>query len=90
MSLNRFAVRRDANEAEIIGTLEACGFRVEPMSEAGLPDLLLSRAGRWYVGEVKTPRGRETKAQLRTRERARAPIPIFRSADDVIAWANEL
>lgn len=90
MTLPRFAARRDDGEADIIEALEALGFHVEPMSEAGLPDLLLSRAGRWYTAECKSRHGRSTKAQVKFTERARAAVPIFRSVEDVLKWEKEL
>jgi len=86
----RRAAKRDGPEPAIIRALETCGFAVERVSDAGLPDLLLSRAGRWYVVEVKARYGKLTPAQERMRARARAEIPIFRTVEDAITWANTL
>lgn len=85
-----YGARRDGNEDEIIDALESLGFHVEPVSEPGVPDVILSRRGRWFLAEVKSLKGRETKAQTSFRSRARAPIPIFRKIGDVIAWERGL
>lgn len=90
MTLHRYAARRDDNEAEIVAALESCGFHVERISEPGVPDLLLSRAGRWHLAEVKTEHGRLSKSQNAFRARARAPVPVFREIDDVLAWVKDL
>jgi len=88
VSLRRVNPKRDATEPAIVAALEACGFQVERISGSGVPDLLLSRAGRWYVAEAKSRLGRLTKDQEGFKDRARAPVPIFRSADDAVRWAN--
>jgi hypothetical protein len=50
MSIHRKNAKRDANEPEVIQTLEACGWNVRRISGAGLPDLLLWRGrGRRYA-----------------------------------------
>jgi Holliday junction resolvase len=86
----RRAAKRDASEPAIVQALQACGFAVERVSDSGQPDLLLSRAGRWYVAEAKSRYGKLTPAQERMHARARAEIPIFRTAEDAIQWANSL
>lgn len=86
----RRAARRDANEPEIITALEQLGFAVERVSSPGIPDLLMSRAGQWYVAECKTDGGTPTPAQIATRKRARATIPTFRSIEDVVAWSAQV
>ena len=84
----RRAARRDSNERGIILALERLGFSVEQLSAEGMPDLLLSRGRRWYVAEVKSARGVLTRAQSEMRARHGALIPVFRSGDDAIEWAN--
>lgn len=90
MSLLRRDARRDANEPDLIKALEQLGFHVERLSGIGIPDLLLSRGRLWYTAEIKVRKGRETQAQKDFRARAKAPIPIFRTIDDVIAWERGL
>jgi Holliday junction resolvase len=84
----RRAARRDANEAQIVTALEQMGFSVERVNSPGIPDLLLSRAGQWYVAEVKTKDGRPTAAQIAMRQKAKAIVPVFRTIDDAAAWAR--
>ena len=62
-SLHRRNAKRDANEAEIIDALEACGFSVEQLSKKGCGDLLLGRNERTRVVEVKGKRGKLTPDQ---------------------------
>ena len=86
----RYAAKRDTTEPEIIMALEQMGFHVEQISAPGLPDLLLSRAGQWLVAEVKTGKGRLTKAQHVFHGAARAPIPILRTVEQAVEWARGL
>ena len=86
----RYAARRDTTEPEIIMALEQMGFHVEQISAPGLPDLLLSRAGQWAVAEVKTGKGRLTKAQHVFHGAAKAPIPILRTVEQAVEWARSL
>lgn len=83
----RWAARRDQSEDDIVLALEQMGFHVERVSAPGFPDLALSRAGRWYLAEVKTGKARLTKAQVVFHGAARAPIPILRTVDQAVAWA---
>ena len=86
----RYAAKRDTTEPEIIMALEQMGFHVEQISAPGLPDLLLSRAGQWLVAEVKTGKGRLTKAQHVFHGAAKAPIPILRTVEQAVEWARGL
>lgn len=86
MSIHRRAAKRDANEPEIVAALESLGFAVTRLSGEGVPDLLLSRAGDWYVAEVKMPNGRLKPAQIAFSQKHTGPVPIFRTRADVAAW----
>lgn len=88
MGIPRFAAKRDLTEPEIILVLQAHGFHVQQVSAQGLPDLLLSRAGCWYVAECKTGKRGLTPAQVAFHGDARAPIPIFRTVEDAVTWAR--
>lgn len=90
MTLLRYNARRDSNEASIIEALERMGCHVEQISGPGLPDLLVSRAGRWYVAEIKTAKGRKTKAQNKFAEAARAHVEILRTVDDAADWVGAM
>lgn len=64
MSLHRRAAKRDKNEREIIGALEAHGVSVWQLSAKGLPDLLCLKDGRLFLVEVKGEKGRLTPSQV--------------------------
>ena len=79
--------------------LEGLGFTVDRISQRGVPDLLCSRAGVWYVIEVKShpelgKRGKPLQKgglrpdQAAFRDRHRASIPILRDAAGAVAWAK--
>lgn len=86
----RYAARRDTTEPEIILALEQMGFHVEQVSAPGIPDLILSRGGQFYLAEVKTGKGRLTKAQSVFHAAHRAQIPILRTVEQAIEWARRL
>jgi hypothetical protein len=90
--LARLNPRRDANEREVIQTLEARGFSVAQISGKGVPDLLVGSrlpvfgSSLWLV-EVKQPKGKLNAAQLQWRERWNGPAPIVvRSVEDALAF----
>lgn len=59
------ALKRDSNEPEIINALTRAGCSVCILNGKGLPDLLVGRAGRNYLLEVKDPlKGDLTDAQV--------------------------
>lgn len=58
MSLKRYAVKRDKNEAEIVSVLQAAGATVLPLSGDGIPDLAVYFRSQWHMLEVKTPKGK--------------------------------
>lgn len=72
------ARKRDANEAAIVGALEAAGARVWKISGRGCPDLLAWRRGQFYAFEVKSRAGRLTDAQQDI------PWPVIRSVEDAL------
>lgn len=50
-----FAKQRDKNERAIIDALTAAGCAVQPLNQAGVPDLLVSYRGVLHLVEVKNP-----------------------------------
>lgn len=90
MTIHRRNPRRDRNEPEIMAELRAYGFQVEQVSGTGVPDLLLSRAGRWYTAEIKSEGEKLTEAQRAFHARAKAHIPVLRTAEDVGEWVEFL
>lgn len=80
----RRAARVDANHAEIVSALRKCGFQVLDLSRVGggCPDLLVCRAGKIRLVEVKAPKGRMTPEQLAFV--ALWPVCVVRSVSDVV------
>ena len=64
----RHAAKRDTNERNIIDTLTAAGCRVQQVSAAGFPDLVVYRPanGCVFLLEVKRPKAKLTLAQLKS------------------------
>jgi Holliday junction resolvase len=84
----RHNARRDANEPDIVQALEAQGFTVDRINGKGLPDLLVSKAGRQWLCEVKMPKGTFKQSQKDWREKWRGPAPVtLRSVDDACRFA---
>lgn len=84
--------KRDANENLIIQALEAHGFCVERTDTP--TDLLIAKKGMTFPAEVKNPNGRNSlqPAQEKFIENWPAPVPVFRTVEDVAAfarWAND-
>jgi hypothetical protein len=57
MTLHRHAPRRDEGERQIVSALRQVGAFVWPVSQKGLPDLLVLFRGEFVLLEVKQPRG---------------------------------
>lgn len=87
MSLNRWAARVDNNQAEVVNALRAAGCHVYVM---GKPvDLLVSRAGRFFVIEVKRPdkarrKSSYTKEQIEFIRDARAQVHVVSGPLDAL------
>jgi hypothetical protein len=76
--------RRDLNERAICQALHRIGVQTFAISIPGLGDLLCWRADTgWQVLEIKTLRGRLTKAQRAVH--TAVPIRIVRSIDEALA-----
>lgn len=60
MSIGRYAKKRDDNEREIITALEKVGCSVEPLD---VVDLLVERAGKLFLLEVKGARNKRGDAK---------------------------
>ena len=84
--LMRHAAKRDATEAAIVNALRQFGCTVIPLSQPGIPDLLVRTPdGRAHVVECKAPRGRRTPAQLKFIASWGA-VPIVRSPEEAVKW----
>ena len=73
--------RRDANEADLVAELRAHGFSVYMLDQP--LDLLVGYAGRTYLVEIKTPKGKLTQPQLEFMDGWRGDATVLRTSEDV-------
>lgn len=84
----------DGNHAEIVAAFRKAGWKVLSLAELGngVPDLLVMRweehngnpfMTRWFLVEVKQPKGKLTKDQERFR--AEWPVQVVRTVDDALS-----
>jgi len=85
MSLHRRAAKRDANERGIVEALRAAGASIAHLSGKGVPDLLISFHGRFWLAEVKQKKGKLTSDQVKWHANMRGQILILRTVDDALA-----
>lgn len=80
--------RLDANHAELVACFKACGWSVWSTSQgqvSGAPDLVVAKAGRTIVVEVKPRTGKLRASQVRFLANWPGESAVVRSVDDVIA-----
>ncbi len=85
MSLNRYAKRRDANEAEIFDALRKAGALVIPLDRPC--DALIGHGGIWRRLEVKRPDGAVGQAQadfMAEAQRRNLPAYVVRTVEDAL------
>jgi hypothetical protein len=78
--------RRDANEADLVAELRAHGFSVYMMDQP--LDLLVGYAGRTYLVEIKTEKGKLTDPQLEFLAHWRGDATVLRTSTDVKLFAR--
>lgn len=92
-SIPRRNAKRDANEPEIVAALVATGCKVWPLSDEGIPDLLvLSPGNKWLLLEVKRTgaAGRLTDAQIRFFNATdTAPRGVVRTAQEALEFVTQ-
>ena len=71
MSLNRYAKRKDENQADIVKALRKAGAYVIVQDH---PDLLTYYEGWWLPLEVKSAKGKLTKRQKELTEATDCPV----------------
>jgi len=91
----RRAAKRDVSEPEIVTVLTQCGFSVERLSQAGVPDLIVGYRKRMWLVECKSSDkgyGKDLNVnQKKFADRWRGtPIVILRSAQDAVDWAVDV
>lgn len=86
--MGRFTIHQtDSNQSAIVDALHAVGATVFRLGDRGLPDLLIARAGRLWLAEVKTRTGKMRASQLKVAmqlDRAFVTVHILRSVDDAL------
>jgi hypothetical protein len=89
--MRRRAARIDRNHRQIVRALEQVGASVQSLAAVGdgCPDLLVGRAGRWFVLEVKDgskpPSARTlTPEQREWIDRANGDVHVVTSIDEAI------
>jgi hypothetical protein len=83
VSIHRYDAKRDENEPQIVTALRACGVKVYRELPVDLLCWYPARQ-RFFVADVKTPKGRITPRQERFfAEVDPAPAFILRSLEDV-------
>lgn len=88
MSLNRYAVRRDANENELVAAARQIGAQME---RTGPLDWWVGWRGRWFPVEIKTAKGKYTAEQVLFLARCKehgTPVHTWRSMIDVLNSLN--
>lgn len=65
MTLNRYAAKRDQTETQIIEALRRIGATVYPLSDAGLPDLIVGYRQKTYLLECKSGKNKLNERQCK-------------------------
>jgi Holliday junction resolvase len=87
----RRAAKRDSNEAAIVQALEKLGWQVTRLSMPDGPDLMLAKAGRCVLAEVKTATGKLKPGQVDWHAKWQGPpVLVLRSVDDALAIAEAI
>jgi hypothetical protein len=82
----RYAAKRDTTEAAIVQALRTYGCTVVPLSQRGIPDLLIKTPdGHAHLVECKDAHGTLTPDQ-RAFMRVWGPVPVLRSVDEAVRW----
>ena len=82
----RWAAKKDVSHSAVVEALEATGWSVLDVSRAPLAvDLVIAKAGRVVLVEVKAAKGTLTKGQVEILKYWPAETAVLRSIDDVLA-----
>jgi Holliday junction resolvase len=80
----------DNNQNEIVSTLRTCGYSVVSCASMGngFPDLIAGKAGRNYLIEVKSGRGKLTRQQVVWHDEWQGQVIVIRDVDELMLWIN--
>jgi len=82
----RRAARIDGNQTEIIAALRKCGCTTLFLNIGfGAPDLLVARANRMWLMEIKVKEGKLSKDQEDWHRAWNAKVHVVRSVEDALA-----
>ncbi len=84
--------RVDGNQDDIIEAIEKIGAKVTSMSQVGngVADLLVSFRQRWFVMEVKMPKGKLKDAQRTWIGAQRAPVVTVKSPLEAVTFLQQV
>ena len=88
----RRAAKRDYAESDIVTALEEAGAVVTRLSQEGIPDLLvLHPSGLFMLFEVKTGKGKLTKAQKEfNAANCKGPLAVVRTPAEAVGAMRSL
>ena len=88
----RRAAKRDYAESDIVAALEEAGAVVTRLSQEGIPDLLvLHPSGMFMLFEVKSGKGRLTKAQKEfNAANSKGPLAVVRTPAEAVGAMRSL
>lgn len=78
--------RLDNTQIQVVAALREAGAAVTSLASAGagIPDLLVSYRGQWFLIECKSPGGRLTEKQRRWHGSQQAPIYVCQNGYDAL------
>jgi len=88
MSINRYNAKRDANEPGIIEVFERMGISVFRLDRP--VDLLLGYNGLNYLVEVKVPRGKLNKNQVKFAKTFKGHFSTIKTTEEATCLANNI
>jgi len=82
----QYAHKVDGNQGEIVTALRQSGHQVVVLSRVGdsVPDLLVGRAGLWWLCENKADKGKLSTGQVMFLRGAQGPVIVARTAQEAI------
>jgi hypothetical protein len=78
----------DSTSKAICQALRDVGAKVDQITSAsgakGIPDILVSYGGAWFVAEIKGPKGLLSQEQIRWHAESRAPVYVLKTVEDAM------